>query len=132
MKFLSWRTRLHICPSFFPLKATANFTHPYLAPFSGKVPVSSWVEGNGPFAMLGNREREIGEWDHSAPWGFSLRGGSGASPSVSMAAAGFIKILLQMRHDIPLRFPQHSCYHPHTLSCNFFLHTLTSSQHHPS
>lgn len=57
VKFLSWRTRLHICPSFFPVKERANFTHPYLAPFSGKVPVSSWVRGTGPFAMLGNRER---------------------------------------------------------------------------
>lgn len=31
VKFLSWGTRLHISPSF--LEATANFTHPYLAPF---------------------------------------------------------------------------------------------------
>ncbi len=72
MKFLSWGTRLHISPSF--LEATANFTHPYLAPFYWQGTCFCMGRRHWPFATLKNGARE-----RDAPWGLSLLGGCGVA-----------------------------------------------------
>ncbi len=77
------------------LKATANFTHPYLAPFRWQG--ACICMGRRHWAICHAQKRSEREWcslgSLPAWWMW------GGSPPVSMAAPGFIRIPLQMRHN---------------------------------